>query len=86
VEALPELLGPSREEPGCLSFHLFRSMRDRRLFYIHSRGRGRSGVSERGVGPYQTVPRASGYDVGTPARGGEDGTDRVKGRADNVRN
>lgn len=36
-EALREVMGPSREEPGCLSFHLFRSMRDRRLFYIHSR-------------------------------------------------
>ena len=36
-EALREVLVPSREEPGCLSFHLFRSMRDARLFYIHSR-------------------------------------------------
>lgn len=36
-EALREVLGPSRKEPGCLSFHLFRSMRDRRLFFIHSR-------------------------------------------------
>jgi quinol monooxygenase YgiN len=36
-EALHEVLGPTREEEGCLSFHLFRSMRDRRLFYIHSR-------------------------------------------------
>lgn len=35
-EALREVMGPSREEPGCLSFHLFRSTRDRRLFYIHS--------------------------------------------------
>ena len=35
--ALRDVLGPSREEPGCQSFHLFRSMRDRRLFYIHSR-------------------------------------------------
>ncbi len=35
--ALREVLGPSREEAGCLSFHLFRSMRDQRLFYIHSR-------------------------------------------------
>jgi quinol monooxygenase YgiN len=35
--ALREVLGPSREEQGCLSFHVFRSMRDRRLFYIHSR-------------------------------------------------
>ena len=35
--ALREVLGPSREEEGCLSFQLFRSMRDRGLFYIHSR-------------------------------------------------
>ena len=35
-EALREVMGHSREEPGCLSFHIFRSMRDRRLFYIHS--------------------------------------------------
>ena len=36
-EALREVMGPSREEPGCLSFHLFRSMREPRLFFIHSR-------------------------------------------------
>lgn len=36
-EALREVSGPSRAEPGCLSFHIFRSMRDPRLFYIHSR-------------------------------------------------
>lgn len=36
-EALREVLGPSRAEPGCLDFHLFRSARDPRLFYIHSR-------------------------------------------------
>lgn len=36
-EALQELMGPSREEAGCLSMHVFRGMRDRRLFYIHSR-------------------------------------------------
>jgi quinol monooxygenase YgiN len=36
-EALREVTGPSREEPGCLSFYLFQSIRDRRLFYIHSR-------------------------------------------------
>jgi len=35
-EALREVIGPSRDEAGCLSFHTFRSMRDRRLFYIHS--------------------------------------------------
>jgi len=36
-EALREVMGPSREEPGCLDFRLFRSMRDPRLFFIHSR-------------------------------------------------
>ena len=36
-EALLEVAGPSRGETGCISFHVFRSMRDRRLFYIHSR-------------------------------------------------
>jgi quinol monooxygenase YgiN len=36
-EALRDVTGPSREELGCLSFHIFRSTRDRRLFYIHSR-------------------------------------------------
>jgi quinol monooxygenase YgiN len=36
-EALREVMGPTRREPGCLSFHLFRSMRDPRLFFIHSR-------------------------------------------------
>src|SRR5437879_7277995 len=36
-QVLRDVLSPSREEPGCVSFHIFRSMRDRRLFYIHSR-------------------------------------------------
>jgi quinol monooxygenase YgiN len=36
-EALHEVAAPSRGEAGCLSLHVFRSMRDRRLFYIHSR-------------------------------------------------
>jgi quinol monooxygenase YgiN len=36
-EALREVMGHSREEEGCLSFHIFRSMRDQRLFYIHSK-------------------------------------------------
>src|SRR5436309_15704018 len=35
--ALLEVLAPSRDEPGCLSIHAFRSTRDPRLFYIHSR-------------------------------------------------
>jgi quinol monooxygenase YgiN len=36
AEALRDILAPSREEPGCLSIHAFRSIRDRQLFYIHS--------------------------------------------------
>lgn len=40
VEALREVTGPTREEAGCLSFHTFRSVRDPRLFYIHSRWTG----------------------------------------------
>jgi len=35
--ALLDVLTPSREEPGCLGIHAFRSMRDLQLFYIHSR-------------------------------------------------
>ena len=35
--ALRDTVAPSREEPGCLSIHAFRSVRDRRLFYVHSR-------------------------------------------------
>src|SRR3989442_12858580 len=36
-EALRNVVGPSREETGCLSIQAFRSTRDPRLFYIHSR-------------------------------------------------
>jgi quinol monooxygenase YgiN len=36
-EALQEVIVPTREEPGCLSIHAFRSTRDPRLFYVHSR-------------------------------------------------
>ena len=35
--ALREVVPPSRDEPGCLGIHAFRSTRDARLFYIHSR-------------------------------------------------
>jgi quinol monooxygenase YgiN len=36
-ESLREVIAPTREEAGCISIHAFRSMRDRRLFFIHSR-------------------------------------------------
>ncbi len=35
--ALRKLIPHTRQEPGCLSIHIFRSIRDARLFYIHSR-------------------------------------------------
>ena len=37
ADALLDVLAPSREEPGCVSIHAFRSIHDPRLFYIHSR-------------------------------------------------
>jgi quinol monooxygenase YgiN len=36
-DALREVVAPTSEEDGCLGIHVFRSIRDRRLFYIHSR-------------------------------------------------
>ena len=47
-DALREVMRPSREEKGCLSFHWFRSMRDARLFFIPFTLGGRSSVSETG--------------------------------------
>ena len=37
AEAILENMPPSRAEPGCLGLHVFRSIRDSRLFFIHSR-------------------------------------------------
>jgi quinol monooxygenase YgiN len=37
AEALRDVLPPTREEAGCLGIHAYRSVRDPRLFYIHSR-------------------------------------------------
>jgi quinol monooxygenase YgiN len=39
ADALRAVIGPTREEPGCVGIHVFRSTRDPRLFYIHSRWR-----------------------------------------------
>lgn len=39
AQALLDVVAPSREEPGCLSIHAFRSTRDPRLFFVHSRWR-----------------------------------------------
>jgi quinol monooxygenase YgiN len=37
ADALLEVLAPTRAEPDCLAIHAFRSSRDARLYYIHSR-------------------------------------------------
>ncbi len=39
ADALDAVVPPSREEAGCLSIQAFRSIRDPRPFYIHSRWR-----------------------------------------------
>jgi quinol monooxygenase YgiN len=36
-EAIRTVIGPTRAEAGCLSINAFRSIRDPRLVYIHSR-------------------------------------------------
>jgi quinol monooxygenase YgiN len=36
IAALERVAAPTREEPGCVAFNGFRSVRDPRLFYIHS--------------------------------------------------
>ena len=43
---LIDVLAPSREEPGCLSIHAFRSIRDPQLFYIHSRWKDEAAFEE----------------------------------------
>lgn len=35
--ALRDVRGPTCEEPGCLAYQAYRSVRDPRLFYVHSR-------------------------------------------------
>jgi quinol monooxygenase YgiN len=38
-DALLEVLAHTREEPGCLGIHDYRSIRDPRLFFVHSHWR-----------------------------------------------
>jgi quinol monooxygenase YgiN len=49
--ALRDVAGPSRAEPGCLELNPFRSKRDARLFYIHSRW-----VDEAAFDTHATLP------------------------------
>ena len=52
AEALLEVLEPTREEPGCRSIHAFRSTRDPRLFYIHSRWRDEAAFDHHATLPH----------------------------------
>lgn len=51
-QALREVVTATRTEPGCLSIHAFRSMRDRRLFYIHSHWVNAAAFQEHGKLPH----------------------------------
>jgi quinol monooxygenase YgiN len=46
AEAILANLVPTRGEPGCLEIHAFRSIRDPRLFYIHSRWKDEAAFEE----------------------------------------
>lgn len=46
AEAILANLAPTRGEAGCLDIHAFRSIRDRRLFYIHSHWKDEAAFEE----------------------------------------
>jgi quinol monooxygenase YgiN len=52
--ALREVAPPSRGEAGCLSLHVFRSIRDSRVFYIHSRWKDEAAFDEHARLPHTT--------------------------------
>ena len=54
--AIRAVVGPTREEPGCLSHHAFRSTRNPRLFYIHSRW-----VDEAAFDLHATLPHTTRF-------------------------
>ena len=52
ADTLRDIVGLTREEAGCRSIHAFRSTRDARLFYIHSRWRDEAAFDEHGGLPH----------------------------------
>ena len=52
AKALLDVLAPTREEPGCVSIHAFRSIRDPRLFFIHSRWKDEAAFDAHGGLPH----------------------------------
>lgn len=51
-EAIVKVLGPTREEAACLGVNMFRSVRDDRLFYIHSKWQTEDGFDRHANMPY----------------------------------
>jgi quinol monooxygenase YgiN len=52
AEAMLENLPPTRAEPGCLSIQAYRSIRDPRLYYIHSRWKDEAAFELHAVLPH----------------------------------
>ena len=52
--AIRDVVAPSRKEAGCVGFNAFRSIRDVRLFYIHSRWRDESAFEIHATLPHTT--------------------------------
>ena len=50
--AVCEVVGLTRAEEGCLNVHAFRSTRDPRLFYIHSRWTNEAAFENHAVMPH----------------------------------
>jgi quinol monooxygenase YgiN len=50
--ALREVVPPTRAEPDCLGIEAFRSTRDARLFYIHSRWRDEAAFEHHATLPH----------------------------------
>lgn len=51
-EAILAVLPPSQAEPGCLAIQGFRSLRDPRLYFIHSRWRDEAAFEIHGALPH----------------------------------
>jgi quinol monooxygenase YgiN len=51
-QEIMKVLGPTREEPECLGANMFRSVRDGRLFYIHSKWQSEAAFDRHGDQPY----------------------------------
>ena len=52
--AIRDVVAPSRKQAGCVGINAFRSIRDVRLFYIHSRWRDESAFEIHATLPHTT--------------------------------